>query len=177
GGNATIDPGGGEGVVHAVLRVFGGLAAALEDGPSLGRGQQARAGTALELRQPADVVEMLVAVEEELHVGQREAQRFDIGGDRRGTFGGATVDQHVALIAGDEQRRDPARADVPGVAVDAERRTGLVPIVPVGADFDPTRVVCSRTLRCHLWYGSAAGDEQSGRREKSSEHSLPHWHR
>src|SRR5690606_40488491 len=47
-GNATIDPRGGEGVVHAVLRVFGGLAAALDDGPSLGRGQPARPGTAPE---------------------------------------------------------------------------------------------------------------------------------
>src|SRR5690606_29188008 len=104
----AADPRGGERVVHAGLRVLGGIAPAGEHRRRLGRRQQARAGAPLKLCQAADVVEMLAAVQQELHIRKLEAERLDVRSDRRGASGGPSVDEHVAPLPGDEQGRDAA---------------------------------------------------------------------
>ena len=49
----------------------------------------------------ADMVDMFVAVEQQLHVTQRKAEATDVARDQVGALVGPGVDQHVTGIAGD----------------------------------------------------------------------------
>jgi hypothetical protein len=73
---------------------------------------------------------MLVAVEQIFDVGQLEAELADVVGDEVRVLFGPAVDQDVACRIGDQNRRNPARADQIGVAEDSDRRRGLGVIVP-----------------------------------------------
>ena len=94
------------------------------------------AAAPLQLGQPADVIEMHVALEQYFHVLEAEAERADVGRNQVGPPCRAAVDQNVRF-AGDQDRRDAAGPDVPAVAVDAIGRAGFVPVVPVAAGVQP----------------------------------------
>src|SRR5438477_762761 len=77
------------------------------------------------------MIDMLMAVQQDLHVAESVSEVLDILGDQLGGGLGATVDQDVALGIGDQDRRDPARANQEGIAVDVHWRSGLRPVVPI----------------------------------------------
>ncbi len=79
------------------------------------------------------MIVMLVAVDDIFDVGRLEPEPADVGGDEIGTDLGPAVDQHVTVLAGQQQRGDPARPDIIGIAVDAHRRRRVVPPVPARA--------------------------------------------
>ncbi len=96
-------------------------------------GHDGRAGPPLQLGEPADVVVMLVARADQLHVGQFEAQALDIRGDRRRGFGRRGVEQDVTLGRRDQKRGDRAGADVVDIAENVQRRRGIAPPLLAGA--------------------------------------------
>src|ERR1051325_6180921 len=73
------------------------------------------------------MVEMLVAVQQILDVGEAVAERPNGIGDEIGGFLRAPVNQYVALIPDDQDRRDTASADEIGVGVDADGRCRFGP--------------------------------------------------
>jgi hypothetical protein len=77
------------------------------------------------------MVVMLVAVKQILDIAQPETELLNVGGDEIGALLGPAVDQDVAGGIGDQDGRDSAGSDEIGVAEDADRRRGLVVIVPV----------------------------------------------
>ena len=80
------------------------------------------------------MVVMLVAVEKDLHVPQREAKPADVRRDEVRVRLGPAVDQNVALRPGNKDRGNAAGTDEIGVAVDPDRRRRLFIVVPVLAD-------------------------------------------
>ncbi len=121
----------GEGRVHSRLRIVGEGDAARQRPCAFGRSDDLRAGGLRETRHSADMVEMLMAVEKDLHVGRIEAEAADVAKHDLGAGLGAAVDKDMAVIAGDEDRGDAAGPDEIAVAMDAEGRGGLVPFVPI----------------------------------------------
>ena len=151
----------GERIVHAVLRVVTGCLPAGHHRRGLGRSDQLRTAAPLQVRQTPDMVEVHVALEQHLYILDAEPERSDVGRDQPGARCGAPVDQDVSRIAGDQDCRDTAGADVPAVAVNAERRAGFVPVVPVGTGIHPlfasaALVIGSRELRRHSQQGDEA---------------------
>ena len=104
--------------------------------------QHRRTARLLEPRHAADMIEMLMAAQEALHIGYLEAKAGDIGGDDFRTLGRAGIDQHQSVIALDQDRTDAAGANVPGVAVDQKGLRGLIPLVPVFAGLGSFALPC-----------------------------------
>ena len=77
------------------------------------------------------MVEMLVAVQQDLHVAEPEPEAADVAGDGVRTAFGAAVDQYVAVLPGDQDRRNTAGPDHVGTAENAYRRRRLVEVVPL----------------------------------------------
>ena len=74
--------------------------------------QKLRARQASELTDAARVIEMRVAIQDELYVRQFEAELFDIALDLRHHFLHAAVDQYISLWRDDQIRGQVVRADV-----------------------------------------------------------------
>ncbi len=91
-----------KGGMEASLRVLGRDDAALQH--ALGRcaRDDFSAGQALQISQPADMVQMLMARRDEAHIAQSEPQALDIGGDCGSGFGGGAVDEDMAVGGRDE---------------------------------------------------------------------------
>src|SRR5205814_5030667 len=87
----------------------------------------------------ADMIEMLVAGEDEADVPDAITERADIVGDELGILFGRAVDQNVALVADDQDRSEAAGPDQIGVSMDADRRRGLVRVSRVIAGDSPAR--------------------------------------
>ena len=178
-----VDMGRGEGRVHARLRVVGARIAAVEHGRGGLRGDELRAGKALQLGEATDMVEMLVAVEQIFDVRRCEAELADVVGDQRGAFLRAAVDQDVSRRIGDQDRRDAASADQIGVAENADGRRRLVPVVPVLASAGPQRP-CDLDRRARpldllrLAEGNHDRQDLRGRgSDEANEHSSRRWRR
>src|SRR6185369_1123208 len=90
-----------------------------------------RSRHALQLRNAADMINMLMAVEQDLHVARAEPELADIGRDQVRAGLGPAVYEDVAVAAGDQDRRDAAGTDEVSVRMDPHRRRRLVPIVPI----------------------------------------------
>ena len=133
------DGGGGERRVHPRLRIVGAGGATGEHLCRRGRGDQCGAGQLLQPGDAADMIGMLVAVEDEPDVAQLDAELADIVGDQVGGIVGPAIDQHVAVVAGDQDHRNAAGADEVGVGVDPHRRGRLVPLIPIAARRRPGR--------------------------------------
>ncbi len=115
------------------LRVVGLRAPALEDGRAQGARRHPRPRGALEGGDAAGVIEMGVRVQDQAHVRDVEAERADVLEDQRGRVGQAAVDEHVAVRRRDEDRRQAARPDVPGIAEDPEGLLRGIPLRTAGA--------------------------------------------
>ena len=79
------------------LRVIRARHAAREHLGGHRRGIDLRAGQLLQPRDPADMVVVLVALEDDLHVAEPESELADIGRDQVGARLGPAVDQDMAL--------------------------------------------------------------------------------
>ena len=176
-GDHPADICGGEGLVHAGLRVvLTGQAGAQHRCRRRGSHQR-RPGQLLEPRHPADMIEMLMAHQQVFYVLQLEAERADIGGNQVGTLFRPGVDQDMALAAGHEDRGNAAGADQIGVGVDSDRRRRLVPIGgisasggPLGPRFlDRSPWALDLTRRLAERYGDLLGGQRQ--REEANEHS------
>ena len=134
-------------------------------------GDEGGAGQLLQARGAADMVMMFVAVEEVFDVAQLEAEAADVGGDEIGAALGAAVDQDMPVAAGDEDGGDAAGADEVGVGVEADRRGGFIPVVPVLAGRGPQRAgLFDRRLGAlDLARGLAEGDGDLLRGEQERE--------
>ncbi len=125
------DRGWRKGLVDAGLRVVGARRPGFEHLRRRSRGDERRAAQPLQLCNAADMVEMLMAVQDELHVLQPEAKRADVVGDDVRALLGPAVDQDVAVAADDQDRGNATGTDEIGVGVDADRRRRLVPGVGI----------------------------------------------
>src|SRR5690606_26313123 len=114
-------------IAELELRIVAFAPAALHRARRLCARGDARAAQALQLRDAARVVAMRVRVDDELDVVHAKAERTDALCDEGGGVGQRTVDEHMAVIGGDQDRAQTARADIVGVAEDAKRRLFLVP--------------------------------------------------
>ena len=110
---------------------------AVEDGLALAaRGDEARvgdrchhhrAGQAPHRRVPLDVIDVSVAGQQDLDVGEAEAERLDAGPQPRHRGLEPAVEQDVPCGRRDEELRDRIAADVVDVADDLVRRVVAVP--------------------------------------------------
>jgi hypothetical protein len=113
------------------------LAAALQQPGIRGGGKHLRAGRGLDRGDAAGMVEMGLAVEQDLDLARVEAERADVGEHLRRELRHPRVDQDQAVAAVDQHRRDVARADVIDSVGDAERVDPLCP--PGGMAATPRR--------------------------------------
>ena len=91
-GDHPADLGGGERLVHAGLRIVGARHAGVEHLFRRRGCDQRRAGQLLQPRDPADMVEMLMADQQIFDVAKAEAELADIVGDQfRARFGPASI--------------------------------------------------------------------------------------
>ena len=74
------------------------------------------------------MIEVRMAVEQDLDVFDREAEVGDVLLDDWRGFGQAAIQQNRALRCLDKKRRDVGCADIVNVADDAERLDRLVPL-------------------------------------------------
>ena len=95
-------------------------------------GDEARSGPALQLGESPAMVVVGVAVEEQLHVGEVEAERLDVPFQPGEHLHRTGVEQHVPHRGGQEKRADPVRPDVVHVAQQPERLDRLHPLGPQG---------------------------------------------
>jgi hypothetical protein len=72
-----------------------------------------------------------MAVEEDSYAGKREAKRANVLSDERCTAIGAGIDHDRSLLAGDQNRRNAAGADVIGIGENLRWLSGIVPAVAV----------------------------------------------
>ena len=114
--------------------------------------------------QAAGMVEVLVREQDVAHVLGLEAERADVGHDCPPALRGGAVDQDVALRRGHQHRADAAGADVPGIAVDAPRRGGIVP-AGVGGAGRWTRRRAVRRRRGASWNQHRRWRQQEGKQE------------
>ncbi len=89
-------------------------------------GDHFRAGVLFQFGQAAAMVVVRVAVQQDLDVFDRKAERGDVLLDERRGFGQPAVQQNVAGRSPNEERRY-MRADVVDIADDAKGFDGLVP--------------------------------------------------
>ncbi len=120
--------------MHSGLRIACSRRAGSEHGSGIGRSEHLRSGQLLQAADAADMVDMLVAVQQNPHVRRTEAELANVADDEVRAGFGPGIDEDMALASGDQDRGDPARADEIGVGVDPDRRRRLVPIVIVVAD-------------------------------------------
>ena len=90
-------------------------------------GEQSRAGSALDLRDSAGVIEVRVRVEQNFHVAQPESEAPDIPLDHGCVLRQPDIEQDVALRRRDQPRGESGAADVIDVVDDAERCDGVGP--------------------------------------------------
>ena len=176
----TVDPRRGKGWVHSGLRVSRTGGSAVEDRCGRRRRDELGAGQLLQARHSADMVEVLMAVEQVADVAQVEAKPADVGGDQVGAHLGPGVDEDVPGVAGDEDRRNPASADEIGIGMDPHRRRRLVPLVIFLAARGEQRAVrfdrSARTL--HLsWLLQRDRERDDLRQREGGEASEHSWRR
>ncbi len=76
------------------------------------------------------MIEVRVRVHDQSNIGCLEPECLDVASDQRRRLRQRRVEQHMTVIAGNQDRRELGRPDVVGVAEDAER---LLRHVPCGA--------------------------------------------
>src|SRR5258708_184313 len=91
-----------------------------------------RAGASFQLGESAGVIEVCLAIEEDLDVLDIESQDPKIALDERNGLGEAAVEKDQSLFGADRVRGDLGRPDVIDVSGDAERRHRLVPCLLFG---------------------------------------------
>ena len=131
-GDDPADRGGGEGLVHARPADRRRSATPVFEAPSpqARRRTSVRAGQLLQPRDAADMVEMLMAVQQIFDVARAGSRAARIlSATRSAPASVPRVDQDMALVAGDQDGGNAAGADQIGVGVDADRRRRLVPVV------------------------------------------------
>lgn len=103
-----------------------------------GTRDDARTARILDRRDATRVVVVRVRVEDDLDVGRAEAEGRDVLEDERGGVGETAVDEDMALLRCDQQRREAVSADVVRVAEQAQR---CLRRVPLGAARAPGGIV------------------------------------
>ena len=116
------------------------IVAAVPDGNRLTPSDVAAAALTIESGEPAGVIGMRVAVEDDLDVSKLETERGDVRFDLRRRFGEAAVDQDQAARRRDQVRRHVGRANVIHVPGDPERRDRLI----LGCGFGSQRASVGR---------------------------------
>ena len=117
--------------------------------------------------------------EDVLHVGGLEAERRDVGIDERSALWQGHVDEHQALVGGDEQRRQPHRPDAVGVAKHREGRARQVPLRAGAARHGRVGLQCrgrrgrGRTRRRR---GLRANATHLEHEKSTDQHQLTHDH-
>ena len=104
--------------------------AALQEGRVLDARHQPRSGELLKSGEAAGMVEVSVAVEQDLDVFETEPELFDAGADQRHGLFESSVNQDVPFRSGQQERGDAAGTHVVEVAHDAEGLFRLVHRLP-----------------------------------------------
>ena len=115
--------------ITAGAKIFATYCARCHGGASPRTGGDGRAAGALQCGNAAGVIVMAVGIDDQLDVFGLEAQLADVRVDDRGRLFETTVEQHVAGVADDQDRRQAVGADVVAVAEQLERLARLVPLV------------------------------------------------
>ena len=157
--NRATDDGGGHGVDETRLRI-------VRVGPprldcQAGRDTHAdlRTRRGFQCREPAHVVEMLMAAYQQLHVARAKPKLADVSQDERRRLNRSAVDQHMSLGRGDQQNGDAAGADVICIAKNMCGRGGVGPAVAA---------LAGGGKRLALWrdyVGGLCGNRYRGRRQ------------
>ena len=163
---------GRKGAVIGKLGIAPARSPARQDRSGCRRGEDGRARQALQLREPADMIVVLVAVEQQCDMRQLEPEGSNVVRHQSACAGWTAVDHDCTGTAVDQDRRNAASADVISIAEDLEGWRGLGPIVPVLALLRPLRprIGGGRPSR-----SGAHGGEQQHRGGGPSEHGLLHW--
>jgi hypothetical protein len=98
-----------------------------------GARQHPRAAVPLQRGHSADMVEMLVRHQDQLHLAHVMAGRLEIGLDQRRRLRQVAIDQDHPVFGRDHHRREAGHPDIPAAAMQVDRRLGLVPAGAVAA--------------------------------------------